>query len=410
MKEKQKQNGQWASDPSEFGSNPPLQTPVIIGANDVEAYLKHHHQFRYNKITGLVQVWNRKTKSWDPLTDRQFNTIYQNIKKAGGKTTEKNLRSIIHSEFTPEYDPFVSYFTLLPNIDPNRDYIQELADQVVTTDQVWWSYCLKKWLVACVVCALEEDVVNQTVLILVGNQGDGKSTFLERLLPPALKGYSYNGPLKPDEKDSIIHLAECFLVNMDELESLTKFKEAAMKYIITLKNIRIRRPYGSYAENMIRRASLTGSVNNHQFLSDSTGSRRFLIHETTSINYQHTVDMDKVWKQAYDLYKAGFQFYFDHTEIKTINTHNESYELINPIEELLLEYFEPVAANHITAKKITATEMLKIMHKGRLPSNSKGEAIKLGLALKRHGFTCEKTGKTKKYIVNQINNNGPYDY
>jgi|TARA_R100000963_G_C4625853_1_gene92129 predicted P-loop ATPase len=218
-------------------------------------------------------------------------------------------------------------------------------------------------------------------------------------MPKLLQDYYYGGSLDPKNKDTIVHLAECLIINLDELEALTKFKEAALKEIITKTDINVRRPYDKFPQNLTRRASFVGSVNIDQILSDSTGSRRFLIHEVVSMNYQHHVDMDKVWKQAYDLYQSGFTYYFDQKEIDQINERNSSFEIIKPEEELLWKTFRPYKKGHGGVIKKTATEILKAINDDRLPGNSRGEAIKLGLALAKFGFEYVKIKNVKYYLL-----------
>lgn len=86
---------------------------------------------------------------------------------------------------------------------------------------------------ALVASIKEKDVVNQTVLILQGGQGVGKSTFLLGLAPKELSDYVFSGNLNPNNKDSIIQLSETIICQLDELETLTKYKEGALKELIT---------------------------------------------------------------------------------------------------------------------------------------------------------------------------------
>ncbi len=92
----------------------------------------------------------------------------------------------------------------------------------------------------------------------------------------------------------MIYLSECLIINLDELASLNKGKESALKEVITKNAIRVRKVYRRNPESLIRRASFTGSVNDPQIISDTTGSRRFLIHELLQIDYQTPIDMDRV--------------------------------------------------------------------------------------------------------------------
>ena len=149
-------------------------------------------------------------------------------------------------------------------------------------------------MIAVVACALNPEISNHTVLVLQGKQGLGKSTWFRNLLPEALKSYAYPGELDPSNKDTMVYLSECLIINLDELASLNKGKESALKEVITKSEIKVRKVYRRNPESLIRRASFTGSVNDPQILTDTTGSRRFLIHEVEHIDYTACIDVDKV--------------------------------------------------------------------------------------------------------------------
>tara|TARA_R100001143_G_scaffold63387_1_gene70094 strand:- start:30686 stop:31435 length:750 start_codon:yes stop_codon:yes gene_type:complete len=238
-----------------------------------------------------------------------------------------------------------------------------------------------------VASAIEDDIVNHTVLIFVGGQGIGKTTYFLSLIPLELKEYIYSGSLNPDDKDSLIHISECILVNLDELETLTKYKESALKEIITKSEIRVRRPYARYAETMNRHASLCGSVNDQSVLNDPSGSRRFLVHKVNSINYQHDVNMEQVFAQALHLFKTGFTYWFTDVEIQQVHSHNQQFEMQSVEEELLLSNYEPISSTHSAALRYTATDILK-----RVRQDSSGQSInhsskiRMGQALAKHGF------------------------
>ncbi len=304
----------------------------------------------------------------------------------GAKISVQKLHGILNSDFVSPYDPFALYFEGLPDWD-GTDYIGELASQVQTTDQSYWEVGFRKWLVALVASALQDSVVNHCVMILQGGQGIGKTTYLLGLVPYTLRDYVYSGTLNPADKDTMIHLSETLLINLDELETLTKYKEGALKEIITKSEIRIRRPYGRFSEKLTRRASLCGSVNDGAVLKDPTGSRRFLIHSVESIRYDHDVDMDKVYSQALHLFKSGFQYWFNGGDIQRIHSHNQQFENMSAEEELLLEHFEKADPANASCKKLSATKILEQIYRERLPSNVHSAKIRMGQALSKHGFT-----------------------
>jgi predicted P-loop ATPase len=144
-------------------------------------------------------------------------------------------------------------------------------------------------MVGLVAGAVNPKVVNQTMLVLVGGQGIGKSTFLYNLLQP-LSEYVVSTVVNPLDKDSIINLAENILVIINELDGINRTKEAELKELITLQSIKVRRPYGRFAQTMVRRASFASSTNMEQLISDVSGSRRMLIHTVTEIDYKTPID------------------------------------------------------------------------------------------------------------------------
>ena len=242
------------------------------------------------------------------------------------------MRSILYSDFSKFFDPFLDYYLHLPLWDGQTDYIQQMAETVDTTSQDLWCKCFKKWLVAAVASVLDNKTVNHTAIILSGSHGIGKTTWMLNLCPPELNDYIFSGTINPNNKDTLIHLAECMFINMDELENMNRSEIGAFKEIITKSAIRMHRAYGHNIEAFTRRASFMGSVNSSQFLTDSTGSRRFLCFEILAINYQHSIDLQMVYSQAYDLFQQGFKLFFDKDEIDAITQSNEQFQ-INTAEE-----------------------------------------------------------------------------
>ena len=270
------------------------------------------------------------------MNDFIENSMLRECLKARIRTNLSSLRNLLNSDFCPLFNPFEDYFFNLPSYDEKTDYITQLANTITTTKQDLWQQCFKKWLVAMVGCVLDDKIINHTVIVFSGKQGLGKTTWVEKLVPRPLKGYLFSGTINPNNKDTLVQLSECMLINLDELENLNRSEIGSLKEIITKTQIRMRKAYGHNNETMPRRASFAGSVNTSQFLNDSTGSRRFLCFELEGIQYQHDVDINLAFSQALYLFKSGFRHWFDKEEIKSITENNEQYQLHSPKEELLL--------------------------------------------------------------------------
>ena len=394
--------GGWGEDDDE---DKPRPTQI----DRLELFLSNKYVFRHNIVSGKLEFQYFSKKKWNVMNDFIENSMLRECLKGRLKTNLSSLRNLLYSDFCPLYNPFEDYFNNLPVYQPDSslpcgegwggvDYITELANTITTTKQDLWQQCFKKWLVAMVGCVLDDKVINHTVIVFSGKQGLGKTTWVEKLVPKQLKEYLFSGTINPNNKDTLVQLSECMLINLDELENLNRSEIGSLKEIITKTQIRMRKAYGHNNETMPRRASFAGSVNTAQFLNDSTGSRRFLCFELEDIQYQHEVDLNLAYSQALFLFKSGFKFWFDQEEIKSITLNNEQYQLHSPEEELLLTWFSPCdrdkANTFLNASQIAA----KLAEKAKI--NITDSTInKLGKALKKHNFIRLKKNSIAVYAL-----------
>jgi len=306
----------------------------------VEKYMRERYDFRLNRIKDKLEFRVKDSGGFTDLRDVELNSIYMELVRAKKDIGFDEFCRLLYSDFTEEYDPVIKYFEGLKKWDGSTDYIKELSETITLKDskqEQQWQKCLRRWLIGYVACAVNSDTVNQTAIILVGLQGIGKSRWLNRLVPEELAKYRFEGTINPDNKDTLIFLSECMLINLDELETLRKSEIGALKTLMTMQAVKVRRPYGRLAEDLARRASFVGSINQTEFLNDATGSRRFLVFETNKVDIDKLPDINNVLAQAYELYKQGERWWFDTAEIAKINMHNKEYavatsELANTFE------------------------------------------------------------------------------
>jgi hypothetical protein len=389
-------------DPSSFGGGweEDDDKPKPTQIDRLELFLTNKYIFRHNIVSGKLEFQYFGKKKWHVMNDFIENSILRECLKARIRTNLSSLRNLLNSDFCPLYNPFEDYFFNLPSYDEKTDYITELANTITTTKQDLWQQCFKKWLVAMVGCVLDDKVINHTVIVFSGKQGLGKTTWVEKLVPKPLKEYLFSGTINPNNKDTLVQLSECMLINLDELENLNRSEIGSLKEIITKTQIRMRRAYGHNNETMPRRASFAGSVNTAQFLNDSTGSRRFLCFELEGIQYQHKVDINMAFSQALFLFKSDFRHWFDQEEIKSITLNNEQYQLHSPEEELLLTWFEPCEKENANAFFNASQIAAKLAERAKININD-GTINKLGKALKKHNFIRLKKYGIYVYAVNE---------
>jgi predicted P-loop ATPase len=243
------------------------------------------------------------------------------------------------------------------------------------------------------------------MIIFSGGQGIGKSTFIRNLLPKSLRDYTRSGMIYPNSKDTLIFMSECLIIDLDELANLTKKQNNDMKELITKSKVKLRRAYGRINENLVRRASFIGSLNDDKFLTDLTGNRRFLCFKVDEIDYESPINYEGVYSQAYNLYKSGFKYYFDKEEIQKINARNEKFRTISPIEELITSKYMPAKDIYKAELYLNASELLTRLNTEHGIQVSNTSNIQLGKVLTMLDFQTIKKGGISKYAIDKIKTN-----
>ena len=381
--------------------NTPKRRKTSSKNTEIEEYLSIHYEFRYNTILGRTEYRSRANSNFTKVGCYEINTLRREIDNDIGITTSSdNLYSIIESSFSPRINPIQEYFKRLPSVNLSSSSsfslkaIPELAGCVVVRNHEKWLLYLTKWLVAVVANAMDDrECRNHTCLVLTGEQGKYKTTFLDLLCPPALHGYSYTGKIYPQEKDTLTYIGQNLIVNIDDqLKALNKRDENELKNLITCPMVKYRMPYDKYVEEHPHLASFVASVNGNDFLTDPTGSRRFLPFEVLSIdiNRAKAIPMDSVYAEAKALLNAGFRYWFDDDEISELYRESEEFQVQTAETELLLRCFEKPTEDNPRCSYMTTMEILTYLGiYTRQPLTSK----RMGEALKRAGF--EKVSKRR---------------
>lgn len=341
----------------------------------VLAYINDKYNIRFNIISLEYQIKLADPK--EEWTDLNINSLLIELIQSGIDISMNKLEILIKSHLIDWYNPIKEYFFSLPPWD-GKDHIAHLCGYVKTNDNQSFFYHFEKWITRAVFCALEEGYVNKQCLVLASSlQNSGKTTFLRFLSPPNLRNY-YTENISVD-KDGIIAICKNLICNADELAILSKTDVNMLKAYISKSNVNVRLPYGRKAEFLERICSFVGSTNRTDFLTDESGSVRWLIFEVQNIDFKYSkeVDIDKVWAQAYfNAYKKeNFNPELTSEDLLENEKRNEKFTQISIEQEVLLKHFEK--SEHIS-DFLTATDIMLAMNEAlSLRLNN----VKLGKAL-----------------------------
>ena len=342
------------------------------------------------------------TDGYENLTDRDVNTLWREL-CCEKPVVKQHLQNVIESDYVPKYHPFRYYLEHLPPwTEEQGDAIMGLSLTVNVRgdadEQILFYEYLRKWLVAMVASWADGKVVNNVMLVLIGEQGSYKTTWLANLLPPQLRDYFYtktNSGLV--SKDDLLTLAEYGLVCWEELDTMVPKELNKLKAAMTMPAINERAAYERYHENRPHLASFCGTGNNLQFLSDTTGTRRWLPFEVESIESPLTqpFDHDAIFAQAYALYRQGFRYWFDRPEIERLQRHNEQFEAPNMECELIDQYFRKPKEGEV-CEELPASVILQVVGAN---VTAKLSTIMLGRALVDLGYRYRVVHGYRRYLV-----------
>ena len=335
--------------------------------------------------------------------------LYECNRALGMNVSKAMFLPMLMSAQIPEVNPLREYILSLPEWDESEtDYISEVAAMVRVKDegQDLWARCFRKWLCAMVASWMFDEVVNHQVLVLIGEQGIFKTSWLDALMPPELALYrSKQSGTRYLDKDEQLRATEFGLINLDEIDRMSEAELNAMKSLITTTDVNVRSPYAYGKERRLRVASYVASGNKERFLTDQTGNRRWLPFHVERIEspFLHPLPHQGLYAQAWHLVRSGFNYWFDLNDIHRMASYVEQFEVETNEQQLLPVYFKPCEPGTPGAVLLTVAEIsAKLIMYGNIRHPM--DIRQLGALLRKMGYIQKRFGEKgqRGYIVQEF--------
>ncbi|QIU95655.1 VapE domain-containing protein [Bacteroides faecium] len=370
-------------------------------------FMDEHYEIRRNVVKEQIEFRKKTPASpeaglppFNALRVKDFNTFYVNAHTKNINCTQTDLKAVVDSDYAEPFNPFVHYFTSRKAWDGKTDFIGQITKTVKAADQAFFEDSFRRWLVGMVACAIDDDAQNHILILLHGAQGKGKSTFIRHLLPPELKDYYRNGMINPDNKDHLLQMSSCLLINLDEFDTLSPERMQSLKSLITQDVVNERKAYDIQNYTYIRRASFIASTNNPHCLPDIGQNRRIAFNTLLDIDYHTPVNHEGIYAQAYALYRQGFQYWYENEEITFLNNRNEAFRQKDPLEENLFFYFRAARPNDIHAQWFPAAYLMSVLSlNGRTQSNAQMKQMLVTVLENNHFHSRKTDNKVTEYCV-----------
>ncbi len=319
------------------------QQEVVL---QIETYLAENYNFRNNCLSGKTEVrqisgTDQDSADWKVLTESEFNTIVRQAKKdgiGGDQSPRQNIEEYICSSATPMHDPVMDFISHLPDWD-GKNHMAELFSRIpgITTEQLSW--CCT-WLRSAVAHWMRKDTIhgNETVPILIGAQGCGKSTFANRLLPEHLRRYFLSRINFGNKFDRDMALANNLFVNIDEFDRFGPSQQAHLKQAVSEAKVNGRPIFGKSQEDRPRYASFIATTNAEKPLTDPTGSRRYIclqIPHGQFIDNHSPINYGQLYAQAVHEVNADIPFWFSNADVERIQQANLKFLACDDMESMI---------------------------------------------------------------------------
>ena len=239
---------------------------------EMEEFINSYMKFRMNMLTHQIETQliadaytDRPEASachWQRLTDHIENSLWCAMQHHGMAVNLNELHTLLGSDFVKEYHPLKEYLDGLPPWDGETDYIGRLAAMVhvkesphsplqqdksrerndLSETPVRFADILKRWMVSMIAAALDETVVNQVILTLIGRQGSYKTSFMQHILPPVLSEYyTTKSNSSRMTKDDLFTMTENLVINLEEIDTMPPSELNQLKAMVTQRYVDERR-------------------------------------------------------------------------------------------------------------------------------------------------------------------------
>ena len=258
-----------------------------------------------------------------------------------------------------EYNPVKEWMESRPW--DGRSRIQDFLDTIGSPEnEKLKEMLMRKWLISCCAAACEPKGVElEGILVFQGAQGLGKTLWFKRLANYENGWLLEGATLNPSDKDSVKRAVSHWIVELGEIESTFKKSDIdQLKAFVTARSDELRLPYDRGFSRYQRRTAFYASVNAREFLTDTSGNRRFWVIPVRSINFNHGIDMQQLWAEVKEtMYVPGQKNWFlSPDEREMLNESNEIYRTQSSVEDLLLEH---VRFESKTTKPVQMTKVLR---------------------------------------------------
>lgn len=304
-------------------------------------------KFQYDVFSNRATVrpgvpWSKDTfaHDWQDLDD---SGLHQHLESVYGIPTSAKVEDAKNLIFDRhQFHPVRDYLNGLPPWDGESRIESLFKDYLGAEDGLYPKEVAKIHLVGAVARVMKPGVKYDTMVILAGKQGIGKSTFIQKLAGEWFSDSVYT--IKGKEAAELIQ--GVWHVELGEMSAMKKSDRDAVKAFLSKRDDVYRVAYARNVTRFARQCVFWGTSNEYNFLRDPTGERRSypincgIVPPIKDIFSDLDRERDQIWAEALSLYRAGAPTILTGEALELAGTAQDEHKEENPWAGPIMEYLE----------------------------------------------------------------------
>ena len=371
-------------------------------ASAMAEFFDRRYQLRRNEVLGVVEYLECKRfhNNWRVVDDVVINSMVVNAREEGIDLWDRDVHRYLNSDRVCPYNPFRTFCSSLPKWD-GRPRLDKFLHRVPVDDEQW--YPLERiWFLGMVAlwAQMNRRKGNELMLILVGEQGVGKSTFCRSILPPELESYYQENFALNDRRKAMLMLTRYGLINFDEMNRLTDRQQPVLKNMLQLPLVDEFKPYASSSTRQPRYASLTGTSNEMSIIRDLTGSRRYLCAKVTGpIDIRTPINYPQLYAEALQAVRDGSRYWLSEDEEAALTERNMRFTCMPVNAEYFDNHFDIVPLGTEGGEWLYASDIHRMLHPTQHKPMTHRERVDFRAYMEsRHAVTRRASGGIQYFV------------
>lgn len=274
---------------------------------------------------------------------------------------------------------------------PVRNYLNQLEWDRVPRLDTWLNKVMgvaqsgysakvgKRWMISAVARVMRPGCKADSVMILEGGQGEGKSTAMSILGGD----WFMDTPFALGDKDGFQAIRGKWIIELGELDSFNKAESTKAKQFFSASTDTYRESYGRRTNDVPRQCVFVGTTNQDEYLKDATGNRRYWPVACTKVDLEQLREIrDQLWAEGMFCYEAGEIWWVNRDETAMFSEAQDERFVVDEWEGPILNWLEESQIGETTSGSEVLASALKLDfgHWG------KPEQMRVGAIMHRLGW------------------------